>query len=1422
MAPESPLLRERNRGPGPGPDSDPENTLTFGRFDVHHSSFSPFSRSDRPLSLYPLVALCLAMLFAGALPMVAQEQIVLADPIPPEIPPSTPIELTVTYTTEPLDERLTGLGARLHWDSSQLELVEIVGVRMGDLQAQGPPETDLFNYDGDPATDTFVHLAWADLDGVWPGNGTTPTTLFRARFLTTSAYDGSTRPRISASSTAVGWRLGPTGEIFLDGFETGDLSRWSSDTGIPSSPPPGGVELPGKSFEPGDLTAQLVALGGDLPSYGALGVPLLDIDGDGAVAVGTDGLLALRHLFGFTGQALIEDALSSGATRTTPAQIQSYLVALGAALDIDLDGRRDALSDGLLLMRALVGHTGDGLIDGVLGPDAVRIDPQEILTFVEVLSDPEGNGDLDGDGLSNIDEVIGYTILVDLDGLGIDHLTERRVTSDPLSADGDFDDLSDFDERLFRTDPRQADTDFDGLDDPIEMVQYGSAPASVDSDGDSRGPEGNGVPNPLFFDGNELSIYGTSPTLADTDGDGASDFTEANQNGTPPRVAGVPRVVVELAEPVRIELDTEETQDQTQAFSSSELVGRTDSTGQSSTDSSTNQLTIGASATLTVGAEAGIPDGVSVSAEASITVSGEYSEESSTSFTEESSVETQSEYQQAREESIASGQAILGGRLASGIKVRNVGEVTFTLSNLVVTALHRDPIRRDAFRSVATLIPQLPEGSVTLGPFNGETGILQVLDDSVPVDLATSLMADPSGLYLDVAAFDLLDDSGRNFAFLAEVTNARTALITLDLGNGDVERYRVATLVERNPDGTGAGLRLGDALTEILAIPFTATPRSSSSDPEFPNGVRLLDSVRGIATDSADGRYEGCRATVPDFPADEEPFNAFWSVLSSDPELTGEPGVPFTTDFEDIVLNSSDTISLAYVHDADRDGLFRREEFLYGTADRPRDFEADGTIDATDHRRSCDFDLDQLGDHFEIRTGWMVEVEGQLAYRIFSDPTREDSDRFETAVSGVFGGDGLSDLEEFRGRDGCGPYDPRDPSQADPACGGASDSGDATDPLSPDTDRDGLDDAADDDPLAAGNAGPDLAGVMTFFDPLNGILELGGTITDPTDAIAQLRVDWGDGGAVETLPVGASPLSVGKTHQYLDNSNSGGFLVTLTATDDRGFPGEPTSTTRVLGPFVPTLASDEVVHYFFTNGSLLDLSGNGFDAMVEGRNNRALATPDRFGLSNASGGAYCLASDQGTDCAHFKVPALPIDSEMTLIVWMLRDAPEGILLGQPGYAELGWDTSNNAFRFQIDDGDHSALLSESDPPPSANSGQICDDSGVPTPDREEWRFYAVTVAYDGADTTLRLFRGADSNPDDGSFNPNLVEVDQQTLAGVQLSNPNPADPWQIGGNDSGNSDCSGTYRGRVDDVRIYPRALSQAQIQFLYDEVLLP
>ena len=107
-----------------------------------------------------------------------------------------------------------------------------------------------------------------------------------------------------------------------------------------------------------------------------------DIDENSEAKALTDGLLVIRHLFGFTGDALATGAISTNATRDRAEDISTLLADADSELDIDGNGESKALSDGLLLIRYLFGFTGDALTVGAIGEGATRDTSEAIEAYI--------------------------------------------------------------------------------------------------------------------------------------------------------------------------------------------------------------------------------------------------------------------------------------------------------------------------------------------------------------------------------------------------------------------------------------------------------------------------------------------------------------------------------------------------------------------------------------------------------------------------------------------------------------------------------------------------------------------------------------------------------------------------------------------------------------------------------------------------------------------------------------------------------------------------------------------------------------------------------------------------------------------------------------------------------------------------------
>jgi hypothetical protein len=102
-----------------------------------------------------------------------------------------------------------------------------------------------------------------------------------------------------------------------------------------------------------------------------------DLDGNGGAAnAATDGVIALRYLAGYKDPNFTTNAIGVGAARTDYAAINSFITsscsgttATSCTLDIDGDNRKLATTDGVLLIRAMLGIP---IVTNAIGTGATR------------------------------------------------------------------------------------------------------------------------------------------------------------------------------------------------------------------------------------------------------------------------------------------------------------------------------------------------------------------------------------------------------------------------------------------------------------------------------------------------------------------------------------------------------------------------------------------------------------------------------------------------------------------------------------------------------------------------------------------------------------------------------------------------------------------------------------------------------------------------------------------------------------------------------------------------------------------------------------------------------------------------------------------------------------------------------------------
>ena len=94
----------------------------------------------------------------------------------------------------------------------------------------------------------------------------------------------------------------------------------------------------------------------------------LDIDNDTQTLAATDGLLVLRQLLGLPDAALTPGAHNPAGLRTSASAVRSYTQTMidNRALDLDGDDQVNAAGDGLMLLRILLGFTGSAVTSGAV------------------------------------------------------------------------------------------------------------------------------------------------------------------------------------------------------------------------------------------------------------------------------------------------------------------------------------------------------------------------------------------------------------------------------------------------------------------------------------------------------------------------------------------------------------------------------------------------------------------------------------------------------------------------------------------------------------------------------------------------------------------------------------------------------------------------------------------------------------------------------------------------------------------------------------------------------------------------------------------------------------------------------------------------------------------------------------------------
>ena len=750
-------------------------------------------------------------------------------------------------------------------------------------------------------------------------------------------------------------------------------------------------------------------------------------------------------------ESMAEDAINPQHYMIVQESINSEVGSLQVVGATFTNADRNAvelttLSQNELIYRVTAVNVHD-LLGNPLAPriinSGVLVDP----TSATFKGTPPSGSDLvdsDGDGLTDNEEQRGWLVVVQLSN---GQFEERQVTSDPANADTDGDGLEDNVEKRLRTDARDSDTDDDLLHDREELFDYFSSAITQDTDGDG------------INDGSEILFFKTSPILTDTDGDQFPDNIEVGLANRNPRIADLPRPRISIGN-VNLALDTRFSftdttgQSQQTTESTSASLKQSDSQTFSTSEEDTTSATIEVSEQLEV--EANFPKGGGV--KGTFGLKAGFEQGHTSSFGTQSTEAAEQAYQDSlttsatvdRSRSVT--REVFGADMLVDVTVQNTSDTSFTISNLELTALQQDPTDRRRFVPVASLKPSTAL-SLNLGPVGlvSDRGPFVFDTQQIFPSQVEDLLKSPRGLIVKLSNFDITDEAGRNFAFSSQEVFDRTAGISIDFGDGRVESFRVATY-SKFVDGVAQGVSMAFALQDILGLNANDVIRDGGNGfvdtlvagddvqehifgaPVSAGEIIISAGANGVIDtvladdDKLGGSGYETSVVDRDLNGQDKPVQILTRVKDTESGFADDPLTPTAvtdrvvdetrtfwaifsakdldpfTNFENIKLKSGDQYSLAFVQDKDGDGVFAREEFLYGSSDKNPN--TDGCID--DDLSTPEFDgtcsegtFDTLTDFEEIKQGWLVKVERQAGRRVYSDPIQPDSD-----------GDKLLDHEE--------------------------------------------------------------------------------------------------------------------------------------------------------------------------------------------------------------------------------------------------------------------------------------------------------------------------------------------------------------------------------------------------------------------------
>ncbi|KPA12776.1 hypothetical protein MHK_007020, partial [Candidatus Magnetomorum sp. HK-1] len=262
-------------------------------------------------------------------------QMVETDPQTPKALTQTTVYMNINYTNTTQDITLSGLGLRIHYPSSALTYQSMTNILDAPTTSATDQAETTETDDNNASTDRYIEIAWHDEGQNWPGQPL-PLRLCTVAFMPASDLEVGYTCTIMYQASVT-----HTGYLFYADPVLLEIQRFT-----------------------------------------------LDVDANQNLDALTDGLLIIRYLFGIkSGYSLVANAVDlENGLRTTSENINAYIKSSLPYLDIDDNGKADALTDGILIIRYLFGLTeGESLIGNSVDSQGSRTTSESIKTYLDGL-----------------------------------------------------------------------------------------------------------------------------------------------------------------------------------------------------------------------------------------------------------------------------------------------------------------------------------------------------------------------------------------------------------------------------------------------------------------------------------------------------------------------------------------------------------------------------------------------------------------------------------------------------------------------------------------------------------------------------------------------------------------------------------------------------------------------------------------------------------------------------------------------------------------------------------------------------------------------------------------------------------------------------------------------------------------------------